>query len=85
MDVLYDNMSLPDLMERTGIEAVKQVMDERIGEIWEKWRNCFLPDYKTWQRIILKQKNLAIMNKVSEEPRAFGADCLWPYKSKLEL
>ena len=43
MDVLYDNMSLPDLIERAGIEAVKQVMgknltDERIGEIRDKCR-----------------------------------------------
>ncbi|KAH0500176.1 ATP-binding cassette sub-family G member 3 [Microtus ochrogaster] len=42
-DVLYDNMSLPDLIERAGIEAVKQVMqknltDERIGEIRDKCR-----------------------------------------------
>ena len=55
MDVLYDNMSLPDLIERAGIEAVKQAMgenltDERIREIWKKCRNCFLPDYKTWQK-----------------------------------
>ena len=38
MDVLYDNMSLPDLIERAGIETVKQVMEknltnDRIGEI----------------------------------------------------
>ena len=28
IDVLYDNMSLPDLIERAGIEAVTQVMGE---------------------------------------------------------
>ena len=80
MDVLYDNMSLPDLIKWEGIEAVKQVMgknltDERIGEIWGKCRNCFLPDYKTWQKNYTEtEKNLAMMNKVSEESRAA---CLW--------
>ena len=31
------------------------------------------------------EKNLAMIDKVSEEPMAFSVDCLWSYKSKLEL
>ena len=63
MDVLY-NMSLPDLIEQAGIKAVKKVMgenltDERIREIWEKYRSCFFffcLIIKLGKRIILKQK-----------------------------
>ena len=49
-------------------------------------QKVFSPGYKTCQKNYTEtEKNLAMMNKVSEEPRAFRDDCLWPCKSKLEL
>ena len=68
MDVLYDSASPPDLTERAGIEAVKQVM----GKTWlmkelGKYRTCSLPDYKIWQKNYTEtERNLAMMNEVSE-------------------
>ena len=58
MDMLYNNMSLPDLIDWAGIETVKQVMvkyltDERI------WKNAKIVPFliiKLGQIIRVKQK-----------------------------
>ena len=75
MDVLYNNMNLPDLIDQTGTENCKAGRGEKADfeEIWGKCRNCSLPDYKIWQKNCTEtERNLVMMNSISEEPRVWG-------------
>ena len=51
----------------------EKMTNERIEEIWGKCRNCSLPDYEIWQKNCTEtERNLAMINNVSEEPRVWG-------------
>ena len=61
MDVLYDSASPPDLTERAGIEAVKQVMGKtwlmrELGRFGENAEVVLYLILKLGKRIMLKQK-----------------------------
>lgn len=71
-------MNLSDLIDQAGTKNCKagrgeKLTNERIEEIWWKCRNCSFPDYEIWQKNCTKtERNLAMMNNVSEEPRVWG-------------
>lgn len=56
MDVLYGNMSLPDLTEWAGIEAIKQVMGKQLGKFGKNAESVLCLITKLGKRIILKHK-----------------------------